>query len=236
MPLVCAIPLPRLTDARDDRRRLRRLCALWEARAAARLSPAQLAHCRRFADDGAALLARASRLLARLVALRLLPPGAGLDGDGAGRPVVTGAPGWEAAFSHSGRAAFCLLCQPHETAGEASRIRAALDAEAPDAIPPGDRAFAAPAACAAASLRRWVLAEALFKARGATPLHWSPAAAFAHGALGTGLPRRAGIWRREDPALSWRLLAVPGHWVCVALPGEAAPRVRVRWLPLQALA
>lgn len=237
MPLVCAVPLPSLTHARNDSRRLGRLCALWEARAATRLSPAQLAHCRRFADNAAGALARASRLLARLVALRLLPPGAGLDMDGTGRPRVTDAPGWDVAFSHSGVAAFVLLSPPGETPPPSGGwARAALDAEAPRATAPGDRAFPAAAASPAAGLRRWVLTEALFKALGAGGGHWGPAAGFAHAAVGTGRPQRAGVWKRDGAVLAWRLCAAPGHWLCVALPGRGRRPARLRWLPWQALA
>lgn len=237
MPLVCATALPRFGGASDAPPRLQGLCARFETRAQGRLAPAQLAHCRRFAGQGAALRARASRLLARLLALRMLPPHAGLDMDDAGRPFVTGAPGWAVAFSHSGHAAFCLLAPPRETAlYPAGSACAALDAEAREALPPGDRAFPAPAVSTAPALRRWVLAEALYKALGAAPDRWARAAAFAHAAAGAWPPGRWGVWHGEGAVLSWRLLPVPGHWLCAAFPGAPAHPVRLRWLPWQGLA
>lgn len=236
MPLVCATALPALS-AESDERLLARLCARWERRAAGRLSPAQREHCRRFGPEGPALSARASRLLARLAALRALPRGACLEKDAAGRPRVVDAPGWEVAFSHSGRAAFCLVRSPEETGGGSNgQAAAALDAEAASVLPSTDRAFPDGAASASASLRRWVIAEALFKALGARRGTWGHIAAAAHAATVGGAPGLAGSFQQEGALLSWRTLAVPGHWLCVAVPGAVAPPVRLRWFPWQALA
>lgn len=232
MPLVSASALPGFADAPDGHR-LRCLCARWERRAAPRLSPGQLAHIRRFRPSGDALSARVSRLLARLLAMQALPAGARLGMDAAGRPRVSGAPGWEVAFSHSGRAAFCLVRPPEETrATPCGSAAAALDAEALWAPPPSDRVFAGPARSPRASLRRWALAEALFKALGARPALWTAAAAAAHAGAG----RRAGAWLWEGNRLHWLRLACPGHALCVALPGAAAVPVRLRWLDWHALA
>lgn len=226
MPLVYASALPDFADAPAGRR-LRRLCARWEQRVAPRLSPAQRAHIRRFHPSGDALFARASRLLARLLAVRALPGGARLDMDAAGRPRVSGAPGWEVAFSHSGRAAFCLVLPPEETRGETcGTATAALDAEALSAPPPADAVFAGAARSPRASLRRWTLAEALFKALGGRPALWAAAAAAAHAGVG----RRAGVWLWEERRVNWRRISCPGHALCVALPGGAVAPARLRWL------
>lgn len=232
MPLVYACALPGFADS-PARDRLRCLSARWERRAAPHLSPEQLAHIRRFRPSGDALLARVSRLLARLLAVRALPGSARLDMDAAGRPRVCGAPGWEVAFSHSGRAAFCLARSPEETRGSAgAAVTAALDAEALSSPPPADLVFAGPARSPRASLRRWTLAEALFKALGARPALWTATAAAAH----TGAGQRAGVWLWEGQRLRWLRLPCPGHALCVALPDAAAAPVRLRWLAWHALA
>lgn len=224
MPLVYATALPTFPPPAEEAA-LRQLCALWEHAAAPRLSPAQRAHCRRFNAGGPALRARASRLLARLLALSALPAGGGLDMDAQGRPLVTGAPGWQAAFTHSGSTAFCLICAPGEVLAD-SPVRVALDAEAWATAAPGDRAFAAPARTPQASLRRWVLAEALYKALGAPPTRWAAVAAAAH----AGAAQRWGLWLTHGACLCWRFLAAPGHLLYAALPGTAAPPLRLRWL------
>lgn len=230
MPLLCATALPAFAPDTAEAR-LRRLCARWDGLASPRLSPGQRAHCRRFAPAGAGLAARASRLLARLLALRALPPSAILDMDAEGRPLVRGAPGWQVAFSHSGTAAFCLVCAPGE-APPRSGGTPALDAEARGTAPPGDRAFDAPAPTQAASLRRWLLAEALFKALGAAPARWGAVAATAHEHAG----ERAGTWASGGAHLSWQVLAAPGHFLCVTLPGSEIPPLPLRWLPWRILA
>lgn len=224
MPVVYATALPTFPRPAEEAA-LRQLCAHWEHAAAPRLSPAQRAHCRRFHPGGGALRARASRLLARLLALRALPAGALLDMDAHGRPLVAGAPGWQAAFTHSGSAAFCLLSAPGETLAD-SPVPVALDAEAWGSPAPGDRAFAAPAPAQDASLRRWVLAEALYKALGALPARWDAVAATAH----AGAAQRQGFWQPDGARLCWRFLAAPGHLLCAAFPGTASPRLRLRWL------
>lgn len=230
MPLVCAAALPHLPPASAEQR-LRQLCARWEALLAPRLSPAQRAHCRRFAASGATLGARASRLLGRLLALRALPGEPLLDRDDRGRPLVRGAPGWRIAFSHSGGAAFCLVVAPGE-ARETSGAAPALDAEAPAELPPTGRCFSAPAASPAAALRRWTLAEALFKSLGCNATDWAAVARAAEG----GAALRAGNWQGA-PGLGWRFAAAPGHLLCVALPGALPSSIiiNVRWLVWQSL-
>lgn len=230
MPLVRATALPVFAPAlRDDR--LRALCSRWERRAAPGLSPGQREHCSRFAPAGDALMARASRLLARLLALSALPEGAVLDRDAAGRPRVTGAPGWEVAFTHSGRAAFCLICAPGEGRSHGP-VRPALDTEALATAPPDGPPFAAPAPGPGFALRRWTLAEALFKALGAPPDMWGTVAATAHRHAGA----RAGAWAHGRARLDWRFLPAPGHVLCVALPGAAPQPLRLHWIPWQCLA
>lgn len=230
MPVVYASALPTFPPAYEEAA-LRQLCARWDRAAAPRLSPAQGAHCGRFRSGGAALRARASRLLARLLLLRALPAGAVLDMDADGRPLVTGAPGWQAAFTHSGNAAFCLICAPGELRGEPMGS-SALDAEAWGTHQPADRAFTAPAPTPAASLRRWVLAEALYKALGAAPARWAAVAAAAH----AGATQRGGLSQANGVCLCWRFLAAPGHVLCAALPGTAFPRLGLHWLHWQMLA
>lgn len=230
MPFVHATPLPAFARATEEAR-LRELCARWEGQAWPRLSPREQAHCRRFFPQGKALRARASRLLGRLLALRALPEDVLLDRDDRGLPRVTGAPGWRVAFSHSGRAVFCLVCPPGETitcAGAAP----ALDAETWGAPAPVDRAFEAPVPDRAASLRRWVLAEALFKALGAPPALWGSVAATAHAHASA----RAGIWKTSGARVRWRFLPAPGHILCVGLPGVVRTPLRLRWLAWQSLA
>ena len=229
MPLILAAPLPSFA-APTAEARLQRLCASWERALATRLSPAQLAHCRRFGTGGEALNARASRLLVRLLALRVLPQESMLDRDEHGRPRVSGTPGWQIAFSHSGSAAFCLVLGPRETASLPAG-HAALDAEACGRLPPTDRGFTAPAPSRRAALRRWVLAEALFKALGAPAARWGAVATAAEHAGGA----RSGRWRDGADVLSWHFFAAPGHAGCVALPGSAPFFVGLRWLAWQSL-
>ncbi|MDE5880019.1 MAG: 4'-phosphopantetheinyl transferase superfamily protein [Desulfovibrio sp.] len=232
MPLVCAAALPRFPPDSAEQR-LRRLCARWEALLKPRLSPAQLAHCRRFGERGAPLEARASRLLARLLALRALPEGALVDTDAPGRPSVCGAPGWNVAFSHSGRAAFCLILAPGETQEPSDAGAApALDAEAVGALPPTDRCFSSPSTSPAVALRRWTLAEALFKALGCPAGQWAAVARAAE----RGAAFRAGFW--QGPGLAWRFAPTPGHLVCVALPGalpSSTTSINVHWFTWQSL-
>lgn len=229
MPIVYASPLPVFPPATADDR-LRPLCRHFERAAFPRLSPRQRAHCARFAPGGAALRARVSRLLARLLALRALPEGTVLERDKDGRPRVTGAPGWKVAFAHSGRAAFCLLCAPGETESP-GRSAPALDAEALANAPRGDRAFAEAARDPARCLRRWLLAEALFKARGAPAVLWGDVAAAAHAGAG----KRRGFWQTGAGGLGWYFLPAPGHLLCVALPGRGRTPPRLRWIPWHAL-
>lgn len=230
MPFIYATALPVFATATAEAR-LRALCARWESVARPRLATGQLGHCRDFVPWGEALRACASRLLARLLALRALPEGALLDMDAEGRPLIRGAAGWRVAFSHSGRAAFCLVCAPGE-ANLSARGMPALDAEAWPSPAPTDRAFTVPAPSPAASLRRWVLAEALFKALGAPPSLWNEVAAIAH----AHASERSGAWERGNPRLFWHVLAAPGHVLCVALPLQSPTPLRLHWLPWQSLA
>lgn len=213
------------------------------------LAAAQRAHLRRFVQgvrNPAAWRAGLSRRLARallLAAAGELPGGAPpeLGMDAAGRPRLDG---MQAAFSHSGRAAFCAVARgarprAARDAGDAlSGPSLALDAESVDALPPAGRAFApgelpagrAGVPCGDDRLRRWVVKEALCKATG-LGLALDPALVPA-GLAG----QRAGLWRGPAGDFAWRCLPGPGHWLCVALPcGEGGPgletvRVRVRWL------
>lgn len=230
MPSVYATALPAFPPAMEGAV-LRALCARWERWTAPRLAPEQRAHCRRFAPQGEALRARASRLLVRLLAFRALPACATIHRDEAGRPRVDGAPGWQVAFTHSGRAAFCLVCGPGETP-PLPGAEPALDAEAWDAPPPADRAFGIPASIRGSALRRWLLAEALFKALGARQRLWGAVAGAAEQHRG----ERAGSLEVDGARLGWRFFPAPGHLLCAALPGGAAAPLRLHWLPWQALA
>ena len=144
--LILGAALPDLPPAG-----LRGLCLRWETALAPRLAPEQMAHIRRFAPDGPALAARASRLLARLLlrglqSLGALRPDLCLERDMAGRPLLSG---WRISFSHSGRAAFCALERGAGGPCEQDARRDApewhpglgLDAEALDSPPPAARAF-----------------------------------------------------------------------------------------------
>ena len=179
-----------------------------------------MAHIRRFAPDGPALAARASRLLARLLLLRglqsqgALHPDLCLERDMAGRPLLSG---WRVSFSHSGRAAFCALERGPGGPCEQDARRDApechpglgLDAEALDSPPPAARA----------------VKEAVLKAMGLGLSH-DPALICSgrHGG-------RAGMLRFRGQNLRWRVLACPGHWLCLARNAEyPVPAVSLRWL------
>lgn len=232
MPLLLAAALPDFGAARAAPR-LAELCGRWERYLAPRLAPAQLAHCRRFGQGGSAPRARASRMLARLLALRALPGSATLERDERGRPRVARAPGWRVAFSHSGAAAFCLVLTPGDTVGRPGG-EPALDAEPASALPSTDRGFAGPAPTPRAGLRRWLLAEALFKALGADPAYWKAAAGAAHAeADHDGARQGAGYCILAGAPFAWRFVAAPGHALCVALPGDAPFPVDLRWLTWQ---
>ena len=202
------------------------------------LDDRQLAHVRRFgrSPNGQAkagetqhdvLRAALSRLFARAqlvtytaqqataVDSTLAGPLPQLGMDTQGRPLF---PGWHAAFSHSGEAAFCALCTaPTDTVVPPH----ALDAESLFSPPPAPNAFA-PAELARReagfsqqginreALRRWTIKEALLKASG-LGLGMDPARV-ATGILG----QRAGIWRGPMGVFYWRSLPCPGHWLSVA--------------------
>lgn len=135
--------------------------------------------------------------------------------DTQGRPQF---PGWHAAFSHSGEAAFCALCPA--PAGAAVPPHA-LDAESLLSPPPAPNAFA-PAELPRRknglsqqgidreALRRWTIKEALLKASG-LGLGMDPAR------VPTGVfGQRAGIWHGPMGIFYWCSLPCPGHWLCLA--------------------
>ncbi|MDD4701537.1 MAG: 4'-phosphopantetheinyl transferase superfamily protein [Desulfovibrio sp.] len=196
---------------------LQHWCNRLEAAMLPWLSPLQFAHLQCYGSGEAALKARCSRLLARALLVRLVmaavqrsqrtlatdgackaqqePHDAhmawlsleGLDMDYLGRPVL---PGWRAAFSHSGQAAFCAIrdlgrenMSPqsrrshkalHNPVQQDFRPCLAVDAESLDSQPPDLRAFSnseltAPLAKefqARDALRRWTIKEALLKSAG----------------------------------------------------------------------
>ena len=183
------------------------------------LSPAQLSHLQCFGSSDAALKARCSRLLARALLIRLVMAAThasiitrgtadaaqsprqhadmyshmawlslkGLDIDYLGRPVM---PGWRAAFSHSGHAAFCAAfhlghedknqpCHQNTESLDSEALQEfrpclAVDAESLVNPPPDPRAYsdkelAAPLAKESSTrdaLRRWTIKEALLKSAG----------------------------------------------------------------------
>lgn len=243
--LILGSALPSVAEAA-----LRSLCRSWEALLAPWLTPQQLCHIRRFAPEGAALSARASRLLARLLLLRGLQilqgpsrTGLRLDRDAWGRPLL---PGWRVGFSHSGQAAFCALLaergrsklheRKKERTGSGHHVCSdavwhtglGLDAETLDTPPPAARAFAEErggAVSARDALRRWTVKEAALKALGAG-LTLDPALVQS-GRDG----QRAGLLRIRGQSLRWRVLACPAHWLCLAYgEAEAHPAISLRWL------
>lgn len=167
--------------------------------------------------------------------------------DDLGRPLLDG---WQAAFCHSGPAAFCALQRiprtaddawgsggdnpgepapvpqpvPHATARLTTRMvpHIALDAEALSSPPPAARAFAPDEAdmplpqpfAAREALRRWTIKEALLKAAG-LGLSMDPALV-----PSGGFGRRSGLWRGPCGLMRWRLIPCPGHWLCLARPGD----------------
>lgn len=212
--IILYSPLPRLEGLA-----LHHWCAHLEEVLVPWLSPAQLSHLQCFGSSDAALKARCSRLLARALLIRLVMAAThasiitrgtanaaknprqhadmyshmawlslkGLDMDYLGRPVM---PGWRAAFSHSGHAAFCaafhlghedknLPCHqntdsPDSEALQEFRPCLAVDAESLVNPPPDTRAYsgkelAAPLAKESSvrdALRRWTIKEALLKSAG----------------------------------------------------------------------
>ena len=217
---------------------LRDLCLRWETALAPWLAPEQMAHIQRFAPDGQALAARVSRLLARLLLLRglqsqdALHPDLCLERDMAGRPLL---PGWGVSFSHSGRAAFCALermpggpCEPEARLDAPGRHPGrGLDAEALDSPPPAARAFTDrdTKKTARDALRRWAIKEAVLKTLGLGLSH--DPALICSGRYGG----RTGLLRFHSQNLRWRVLACPGHWLCLARNDECTtPAVSLRWL------
>lgn len=212
--IIVYSPLPRL-----EGQALHHWCTRLEEVVVPWLSPLQLNHLQCFGSSDAALKARCSRLLARALLIRLVMaathasiitrgtadaaqrprqhPGMdshmewlslnGLDMDYLGRPVM---PGWRAAFSHSGQAAFCAAfhlghegenqsChQGHDTpdseALQEFRPCLAVDAESLFNPPPAPRAYSSKELTAPLAkesrirdaLRRWTIKEALLKSAG----------------------------------------------------------------------
>lgn len=217
-------------------------CAL-EAALKPWLDERQLAHVRRFGRSPKGLTeakeaqqdvlrAAVSRLFVRaqLVAYAaqqttaadstLAGPLPQLGMDTQGRPLF---PGWHAAFSHSGEAAFCALYPaPADTAVAPHVIPPhALDAESLLSPPPAPNAYAptelarreaslSPQSINREALRRWTIKEALLKASG-LGLGMDPAR------VPTGrFGQRAGFWRGPMGIFCWRSLPCPGHWLSVA--------------------
>ena len=155
-----------------------------------------------------------------------------LDMDSLGRPRING---WQAAFSHSGQAAFCAVRPAPAHEKPASM---ALDAEWVAAPPPDGRAFAPDERAALPprtlgnealnrdALRRWVIKEALLKALG-TGLSRDPAT------VGSGrFGQRRGMLSEQPVPLLWRLVPCPGHWLCLvqAASGHTSfPLSRLVW-------
>ena len=140
--------------------------------------------------------------------------------DTQGRPLF---PGWHAAFSHSGEAAFCALCPGPADAELASHamLPHALDAESLLSPPPAPNAFApselprretgfSQQSINREALRRWTIKEALLKASG-LGLGMDPARVPTG-----GFGQRAGIWHGPMGVFYWRSLPSPGHWLSVA--------------------
>lgn len=229
-------------------------CA-FEAALAPWLDARQLEHVRRFgqntADRGVTgsenagqktpgqtvIEAALSRLMARAqlitaaAPLRAGGPLVQIRMDNRGRPLLDG---WQVAFSHSGRAAFCVLVPAGKNADiglNAPDI--GLDAEALTSPPPHASAFAAHELAAPPALpqsvierealRRWTIKEALLKAAG-LGLGMQPA----H--IPTGrFGQRSGLWQGPLGTFGWRNVACPGHWLCVALAGHV-PLVQISML------
>ena len=241
LAILCT-PLPEgpITELEHWRRTLEAALEPW-------LDARQLAHVRRFGHPSCGqaeernerpkvLRAALSRLLARAQLLthaaeqapaqstgRAAPlPQMGMDAQG--RPLF---PGWHAAFSHSGEAAFCALCP----AADAVLAPHALDAESLFSPPLAPNAFA-PAetpphgiglsqqSISREALRRWTIKEALLKASG-LGLGMNPA----HIPTG-GFGQRTGIWRGPLGVFYWRGLPCPGHWLCAAQQVEATTDFR----------
>lgn len=230
--------------------------AAFDAALAPLLDARQLAHVRRFGqgerpvDSAGALRAGLSRLLARALLVvhaadamavpepehaAMQKPGRFPDWqtlsgplrmDALGRPLLHG---WQAAFCHSGLAAFCALRPAHQPAPTLDPPlppqafpKLAVDAEALSALPPAGRAFAPdevgaplrPPFAARESLRRWTVKEALLKSCG-VGLGMDPALV-----PSGGFGRRAGLWRGPRGPVRWRIIPCPGHWLCMALPND----------------
>ena len=212
--IILYSPLPRLEGLA-----LHHWCAHLEDILVPWLSPAQLSHLQCFGSSDAALKARCSRLLSRALLIRLVmaathaaiitrnaavgarSPGRhsdtdshmawlslkGLDRDYMGRPVM---PGWRAAFSHSGHAAFCAafhlgdedktppchqgINSPDSDPLQDFRPCLAVDAESLLNPPPDPRAYSGKELTAPLAkefkirdaLRRWTIKEALLKSAG----------------------------------------------------------------------
>lgn len=220
-PLVLGAPLPDASPAF-----LRIIIRKWEKALGPYISPRQRAWLEGFGWDGQALYARASRCLARLLAIRATG-GAFLDMDGHGAPFFRKGPALS--FSHGGEAAFCLL-----SPGKAGET--ALDAAPAEPLEASALAFyfgklhPAFANCTDKNflLRLWLLHEASLKISDFRNPESQKRLFTSIAEKGLDCGRGAG--------LSWHFFVFPGRRLCMASAGGARIAARFQWLgaPVQA--
>ncbi len=195
-----------LPDQGEDKQR--RLCLALENRLAPWLDAGQMNHLRRFGLNGAALQARLSRSLARLLALWHLPKDAFLAGEMPGKTVCRG---WQISFSHSGDAVFCALAQT------AYCNSLGIDAEAHQT---GGHSQDRPVS--------WTLREAAFKATGLPLYNSSPFSDKINLSLASGL--RLGRFIFNGQYCFWRLLVVRGHWLGIVGRFSGKIKINIHWV------